>query len=261
MSIVRLDQFDYPFCAAGEKDIGRLRENNQDEVIVCPQIGFFAVTDGMGGLSDGAAASAFVEKAMSELMKIGAQEFSEHQDVERAAAMFQQTVQMMSDHLYTSGNTDQNYSYGATFTGVWLLGNKAVFVNLGDSRGYLLPRYRKQIEQVTVDQNLAGILVQQGEITREEARTHPASSRLTAFVGMKPPAEPEVFSVEVHPGDRILLCSDGLYGLMEEPDMVRILRSSRSSRVVCERLIAKSNDNGGKDNISVVYIRMKGKGR
>lgn len=254
-----MDPFDYLFCAAGEKDIGRERESNQDEVIVCPQIGFFAVTDGMGGLSGGAAASAFIGKSMPELMRIGAEEFAEHHNIERAAAAFQQTVQMMSDRLYEAGNTDQNFSYGATFTGVWLLGSRAVFVNLGDSRGYLLPRYRKQLDQITMDQNLAGILVQQGEITREEAKLHPASSRLTAFVGMEPPAEPEVFSVEVHPGDRILLCSDGLYGLVEEREMVRILRCSRSPRRVCERLIGQANDNGGNDNISAVYIRIKGK--
>ncbi len=256
MNNIKLAQFDYSFRAAGQKDIGKMRESNQDEVVLCPEIGFFAVTDGMGGLSGGALASEFVNQSMTELMKIGAKEFSEHHSVERAAMAFRDTVRMMSDNLFEAGNTDKRFTYGATFSGVWFLGNKAVFVNLGDSRGYLLSRYKKHPSQITEDHNLAWILVQQGEITREEAKEHPSSARLTAFVGMKPPAEPQAFTVEVLPGDRILLCSDGLYGMVEEQDVVRILRSSRSPERVCRRLIDKANENGGRDNISAVYVRI-----
>ena len=137
-----------------------------------------------------------------------------------------------------------------------LFRSKAIFVNLGDSRGYLLSRYKKQPIQITEDQNIAGILVRQGELTREAAKNHPASSRLTAFVGMKPPAEPEAFTVEVSPGDRILLCSDGLYGMMEERELARLMRASRSPELVCRRLIDRANENGGRDNISAAYIRI-----
>ena len=256
MTSIKLQQFDYSFRAAGQKDIGKLRESNQDEIILCPEIGFFAVSDGMGGLSGGAFASKFVQKSMPELMTIGAKEFFEHHSVDRAAAALRDTVQMMSDNLFGAGNTDRRFIYGATFSGVWLLGSRAVFVNLGDSRGYLLSRYKKQPRQITEDQNIAGILVKQGELTRQEAKGHPSSARLTAFVGMKPPAEPEVFIVGTHPGDRILLCSDGLYGMADEHDLAFIMRSSRSPERVCQRLIDKANNGGGRDNISAVYIRI-----
>lgn len=256
MKNIKLEQFDYAFRAAGLKDIGCQRDSNQDEVVLCPEIGFFAVSDGMGGLAGGALASEFVGKSMSELMNIGAKEFSEHKSIERAAMTFRDTVRMMSDNLFEVGNAQMRITYGATFSGVWLLGNKAVFVNLGDSRGYLLSRYKKQPSQITEDQNIAGILVKQGELTREEAKSHPSSSRLTAFVGMKPPAEPEAFTAEVCPGDRILLCSDGLYGMMEERELARLMRTSRNPELVCRRLIDRANENGGRDNISAVYIRI-----
>ncbi|NCB32202.1 MAG: serine/threonine-protein phosphatase [Clostridia bacterium] len=187
---------------------------------------------------------------------MAANEYQQHRDVEKAAATFRDTVRMMSDNLFHAGNSEKHFSYGATFSGVWLLGGKAIFLNLGDSRGYLLPRYKKQPRQITEDHNLAGILVKNGELSKEEATHHPASSRLTAFVGMKPPAEPDVFIVDVRPGDRILLCSDGLYGMVEEREMARLLRSSRSPVRVCQRLIDRANASGGRDNISAVYIRV-----
>lgn len=256
MNATKLEGFDYPFRYAGQKDIGRKRESNQDEVVLCPNIGFFAVSDGMGGLSGGALASEFVGKSMTELMAISAKEFVEHKSIERASAAFLDTVRMMSDNLFAAGNTEKRFTYGATFSGVWLLGNRAIFVNLGDSRGYLLSRYKKQPSQITEDQNLAGIMYREGMITREEAKEHPASSRLTAFVGMKPPAEPQAFTAEIHPGDRILLCSDGLYGMLEEREIARLMRASKNPWRVCQRLIDTANENGGRDNISAVYIRI-----
>ena len=85
---------------------------------------------------------------------------------------------------------------------------------------------------------------------------HPASSRLTAFVGMQSPATPDVFIREVHPGDRILLCSDGLYGMTEERELARIMRSSRSPDRICQRLIDSANAHGGCDNIAAVYLQI-----
>lgn len=256
MKATNLQGFDYSFRAAGIKDIGKRRESNQDEVVLCPDIGFFAVSDGMGGLSGGALASEFVGKSMTELMAISTREYAEHRSVERAAAVFSDTVRMMSDRLFEQGNTESRFTYGATFSGVWLLGSKAVFVNLGDSRGYLLSRYKKQPNQITEDHNLAGILVREGMMTKTQAKDDPASSRLTAFVGMQPPAEPQAFTVELHPGDRILLCSDGLYGMVEERALARLMRSSKSPERVCQRLIDAANESGGRDNISAVYIRI-----
>lgn len=257
MKKVTTGLFDFPFHAAGKTDIGIMRQNNQDEVLLCPGFGFFAVSDGMGGLESGKLASEFVKNVMPGLIEISASEFEDHHDLEKAAYAYSRSVRMMSDNLFDTANTDKHIAYGATFAGVWLLKDKAIFCCLGDSRGYLLPKYKRKIKQITEDQNIAGILVKNGELTRSQANYHPSSSRLTAFVGMKAPATPDVFIMDIKPGDRILLCSDGLYGQAEENDLVRIMRGSRDPERVCQKLIDLANENGGNDNISAVYIRIQ----
>jgi serine/threonine protein phosphatase PrpC len=163
---------------------------------------------------------------------------------------------MLSDAIYSIGNEGHSATYGATLSGVWLTGRHAIFVNLGDSRGYLLPKYKKKIRQITTDHNVAALMVQHGEITKEEARCHPSSATLTRFAGMNAPATPDVFIREIQPGDKILLCSDGLHGMIDDAFFPSILRSSRNPDRVCKRLIDKANANGGRDNISVVYIKI-----
>ena len=163
---------------------------------------------------------------------------------------------MISDTIYNAGNEGYRANYGATLSGVWLTGRHAIFVNLGDSRGYLLPRFKKKIRQITTDHNVAALMVEHGEITKEEARFHPASASLTRFAGMNIPATPDVFIREVRPGDRILLCSDGLHGMVDDARLPSILRSSGKPARVCRRLVEKANASGGRDNISVVYVKI-----
>ncbi len=245
--------FNFGYGYAGQKDIGRRRETNQDEVIISPDMGLFAVSDGMGGLTGGERASAYVRDSIPAMMRFAQQEAK---TPEEAGSAFAEALRMVSDGLFNTANTAANIGYGATFCGLWLFQDKAVFANLGDSRGYLLPRYKRKLRQVTEDHNIAAILVRNGEISKDDAKNHPSSSRLTRFVGMNAPALPEYFVCGISPGDRILLCSDGLYGTVEDRDIARIMRSSKKPETVCSRLIDKANENGGRDNISVVYIRI-----
>lgn len=245
--------FFYHFRFSGQKNVGRLRSNNQDEVILCPDQGIFAVSDGMGGLEEGARASIYVRESIPVMMRFP---LKESEDFETAGRFFAETVRMISDELYHTVNTETNIGFGATFSGVWLYQNKAIFANLGDSRGYLLPKYKRTLQQITEDHNIAALLVKNGELSKDEALNHPSSSRLTRFVGMKNPAFPEYFICDVAPGDRILLCSDGLYGMVNEKDISRMMRSSRSPENICTKLIDNANTNGGRDNISAVYIQI-----
>ncbi|NCC16098.1 MAG: serine/threonine-protein phosphatase [Clostridia bacterium] len=245
--------FQYGFSFAGQKDIGRNRSTNQDEIILCPNIGVFAVSDGMGGLQEGAKAAVYVREVIPAMMSFVQKEVG---TPEEAGAAFTETVRMVSDGLFNTANTKVHIGFGATFCGVWLYQNKAIFANLGDSRGYVLPKYKKMITQVTEDHNIAAIMVKNGELSKADAAGHPASTRLTRFVGMCAPALPDYFICNIKPGDRILLCSDGLYGMIDNRKLVHILRSSKSPRVICKRLVEQANENGGNDNISVVYIRI-----
>lgn len=247
--------FKYGFHSAALVDVGRMRNSNQDAVITCPEQGFFAVCDGMGGLSDGGKTSELISRVLPGIIIHEAGKLLHEPNPHTAEEILKRVVKKISNSIYDTANRER-VSFGATLTGVWLVDEHAVFVNLGDSRGYILPRYKKQIKQITQDHNIAAILVKQGEITKDEARSHSSSSRLTRFMGMPHPAMPEVFIERIMPGDRLLLCSDGLHGMVEGWQLRRLMRSSRSPECVCKNLIGKANENGGRDNISAVFIRI-----
>ena len=249
-------KFDYGIEFAGRTDIGRLRNENQDEVILVPEKGFFAVSDGMGGMEFGGISSAWIRRVMPLIMDPLTQVLKSTEDIESAAEELKKCVGVLSDQLFSEGNRPDWYRFGATLAGVLLMGNKAIFVWLGDSRGYLLPKYGRKLRQITDDMNVAGILVRAGRMTKEEAAVSYASSQLTAFVGMEPPAEPETVVAEVKPGDRILLCSDGLYGMVDEDEIAKIMRSGDDPDRICRRLIDRANENGGRDNIAAVYLKI-----
>jgi serine/threonine protein phosphatase PrpC len=251
--------FQYPFQADALVDMGLKRSSNQDEVIVWPQQGFYAVSDGMGGLPNngGGVASGLIRQILPMMIENIAAEYQNEPTPENAARLLCEQVQLLSDNIYDTGNKEGFTRFGATLSGVWLAGNHAVFVSLGDSRGYILPYRKKYIRQITADHNVAALLLEKGEITKTEALNHPSSSQLFQFAGMPAPARPSIFIVEVKPGDRILLCSDGLHGVVDEKRISRLMCSARHNPgKVCRNLINEANANGGRDNISAVYIKI-----
>ena len=251
--------FYYGYSVGSLVDIGRRRNSNQDEVVICPESGFFAVTDGMGGLTQGGETSRMISRKMPELMNVAQKKWLTEPSPEYAFRLLKEQVGMLSDKIYNTYNNATMGNYGATLSGVWLKGGTALFVNIGDSRGYLLPHKMKRIIQITNDHNIAAQLVQHRKITKEEARYHKSSSILTSFVGMQTPAKPDVFVKAVQPGDMILLCSDGLYGMVDDSVLQSIMRSSDNPEDVCKRLVEEANENGGgRDNISVVLIKITG---
>lgn len=251
------DGFDHWIRFAARTDIGKKRDVNQDEVILCTDAGLFGVSDGMGGLKQGLKASEYVRAAMPKLIEICQHEYADHRSIDCAAQDLRNTVCMMSDQLFRAGNTESQYPYGATFCGVWLLDNRAVVVNIGDSRAYVLRRYKRRLEQITEDHNIAGILYREGQLSKEEALHHPTSSQLTAFVGMNSPAQADVFVLDVQPGDRILICSDGLYSMVDEQQLAKLMRTGNNAERICQIMVNAANENGGRDNISVVYLKIE----
>lgn len=251
MKEITTQQFSYCFRYAGMRDIGRQRSTNQDEVILCPELGIFAVSDGMGGLAEGAKAADYVAKAVPAVMRFAVSDAETAEDAGRA---FAEMLRMLSDELFETANSPGQISFGATCCGVWLYQDKAVFVNLGDSRAYILRKSKRKLTPVTEDHNVAAMLIKSGELSPEAAKDHPSSSKLTRFVGMPAPALPDYFVCDVAPGDRLLVGSDGLYGMIDETEMARIMRSSKSPQRVCSRLVDVANRNGGRDNISAVYV-------
>ncbi|HRX57707.1 MAG TPA: protein phosphatase 2C domain-containing protein [Eubacteriales bacterium] len=252
--------FDYDFRFAGLKDVGRTRTSNQDEVILCPERGFFAVSDGMGGLKDGGKTSAMIRDVFPDLFEHVAEETGTDASLESAAELLKNSVAVLSDSIYESGNEGHTIEFGATFCGVWLLQKCALFVNLGDSRGYILRASDGVLTQVTRDHNLAALLVESGDLSKEEAKHHHASSRITRFMGMPSPATPETFLETVAPGDTLLFCSDGLHGMLEDEQIRDVLLKGMPPEPTCRQLIDAANEAGGRDNISAVCVRIRKRG-
>jgi serine/threonine protein phosphatase PrpC len=251
--------FDYTFEAASLVDIGRRRMSNQDSVLFQPDDGLFAVSDGMGGLKNGGDASKIATETFPDLLDSATAKLKKTLTPQTAAELLTAQLGHLSDELYTNTHSGKDISHGATFSGVWLIKKRAVFVNLGDSRGYILSAGRlSRFRQITLDHNYAATLVRLGEITKEEARKHPSSSYLESFVGMPPPAEPETFIEALTPGTQILLCSDGLHNMLPESEIEKILRSGKNPSDTCRQLIDEANANGGRDNIAVINIQITG---
>jgi protein phosphatase len=247
--------FRLSFSAASGLDIGRRRDSNQDKVICCPGSFFFAVSDGMGGMPRGGETA---ERIAQDLPGIAAK-FGENYsggtvNAKALGETFKSEISAYSDRLFRDYNTDDDYQGGATFCGVLLADSSAVFINLGDSRAYILKQGDPVPRQITEDHNLAAKYVRLGVFTKEQAKNHQSSSRLVRFMSMEPPAEPDCFVEELSPGDMILLCSDGLHGMLGDDEIGTLLGSSEDPGTVCNNLIAAANEAGGRDNISVVLV-------
>ena len=257
--MARTNLFHYQFSHCGKTDIGLNRQENQDAVILCPETGFFAVSDGMGGLTDGGRTSLMIAQELPKMIAAIAEDMPKQTDSlhETAANLLNQRVRKLSDTIFVTLNRGTRGGFGATVSGVWLVDDKAVFVNIGDSRGYLLPKGEKILKQVTVDHNVAQEMVGWGQLAKEEARLHPTSAMLTRYAGMAAPAEVDVFTEGIQPGDRILICSDGLHSMAGDDEIALLLAGKESAKKLCKTLIALANTNGGRDNIAVICIEIE----
>ena len=247
-------------------DVGLIRTLNEDNwgwTRIRDHVNLFAVADGMGGHEAGEVASKIAIETLC------------HQTRERLAGVepvtlerlentleesFQSANNAIKDHSETLGN-----DMGTTMVAALVYDSRthpgppgpdehciAFIANVGDSRAYLLRQ--EVLHQVTRDHSLVARMVEQNRITREEARTHPHSNILLRTVGTERDVDIDIFSVELEPGDRLLLCSDGLWGEVEDEDLEAILNHYEEPRVACRELVRAAHHGGGRDNITVVIV-------
>lgn len=242
--------------AAVRTDIGKVRTENQDRILCSRAAEFFAVADGMGGVLYGTLTAELAVKTMLVVAKEVRKNYIEHQDANRAAEELRQGLEEVSNKIYEKGNCHGAIQYGATFTGVMLLGGKAIWIHMGDSRGYRIVRYDTKMRQVTVDHNFAQAAREHGDMSETEIKREHFSSMLTRYVGMQSPATADVTVTDTKPGETILLCSDGLHGLVKDSRMLKIIRNRKKPEKICTGLIQAANSAGGRDNISVVCLKV-----
>jgi PPM family protein phosphatase len=221
-------------------DPGLVRASNQDSVYAGPRL--LAVADGMGGMAAGDLASSVVITKLSEL---------DH-DVPNEAMIgaLDETVAAANDELRVGVDANPELrGMGTTLTALLISGRAIAMVHIGDSRAYLLREGR--LRQVTKDHTYVQMLVDEGAITAEEASHHPHRSLVTQVLQGEP-IEPNYSVREAVPGDRYLLCSDGLSNVVSIATMGDVLRDYRDQEECAERLIDLALRAGGPDNITAI---------
>ncbi len=233
--------------AAGRTDVGQVREGNEDALLI--RDGLFAVADGMGGHLAGEVASATALELLENAL-----DGRVFQDSEAARAALSDTVVEANQRVSSLAEENPEYrGMGTTLTAAMVEGRRVHIAHVGDSRAYLLRN--GQFQQLTDDHTLVQHLVDEGQITAAEAESHPQRSIITRAIGVAEEVEVDTFTVDLRPGDQLLLCSDGLTGVVEDSDIAERLREDASPQDVVDGLVALANDAGGPDNITVVLLR------
>ena len=235
---------------AGLTDMGRVRTNNEDAFFIDKEAGLFIVADGMGGHSSGEVASKIVVEALPGLITSWTGTTENFRSEESLNLMKAAIVELSEKVVSETSERPALYGMGATVVIAMLKGNGAVIAHMGDSRVYL--HRAGKLKRLTRDHSLVQLLFDAGEITEEQMSNHPAKNHITRHVGMRGEALPDAIFIDLVAGDRSLLCSDGLTGMLIDTAIAKILTDNREPEAACEALVKNANDAGGKDNITVV---------
>ena len=226
-------------------DRGRVRENNEDSYYADGRV--FIVADGMGGHRAGEVASA---AAIEEFLGFEAQH-REEPPLERLRG----GMQAANRSLYRMADDDRELEgMGTTFTAVLVEGGLHLG-HVGDSRAYI---WREgQLRPMTRDHSLVERMVDEGQISPRDARTHPQRNVILRALGVAQVLEIDLDTVDAVPGDRLLLCSDGLSGLLEDEEIESIISGETEPEESCRRLVDAANERGGTDNITVIVAHLE----
>jgi len=233
-------------------DIGSRREVNQDYVYcndnavgLLPNL--YIVADGMGGHKAGDFASRYseFEKELKE------------QKARTIIGSMEGAVRLVNERLLKEAASEPDYEgMGTTFVAACIEQENLYILNIGDSRLYLISE-KGTIRQITQDHSLVEEKILRGEIERKEAKNHPEKNVITRALGAAEQVLPDFFEVELSAGDYVLLCSDGLTNMVEDAVLKdTVLNPETSLKEKAEQLVNLANENGGRDNISLVLVHI-----
>jgi protein phosphatase len=239
------------FTCAARTDIGVVRSGNEDAYLMGTERGFFVVADGMGGHAAGEVASEMATRLVAEGFKpvkgmSDDELMAQMVGAIRAAnaAIFERTLQ---EH--------DKRGMGTTATVLALLPRRYLIGQVGDSRAYILRG--SVLSQLTKDHSYVQEQVDAGRLSPEEARVHPYANVITRCVGSSGDVVPDLYIGTLEAGDLILLASDGLTGMVDDPDLQAILAEDSPLETRVDRLIDEANRRGGLDNITVILVQVE----
>ncbi len=244
-------------------DLGRKRPHNEDAFLADEGLGLYVVCDGMGGHAAGEVAAALCINAVREGVITGGAEVEKlRRDPsprvrEAACRVMERAIQRASKEIYQIAQADaQKRGMGTTAVALLTAGSKAIIGHVGDSRIYLVRG--GQIHRLTEDHTLVAAQIKAGLMTKEEAATSTFRNVITRAVGIQESVQVDTLVIDMLPGDRYLLCSDGLHGYVQDAEIPKLLGDGVDLVQACKRFIDVANERGGKDNITVLIVGAEG---
>jgi len=235
-------------------DRGRRRPTNEDSVRACGDVGFFMLADGVGGNRSGEIASQSALDALEKFVRHNPPEWLGSRD--EIFRYFRAAVNYVNQFIIKLSEAKPQYAgMATTLAFAYVRDNELYVANVGDSRVYLM--HDDMIQQITDDHTYVNDLVKMGAITREEAHIHARKNVITRAIGANANNEPDCFCVPLEKGDRILLCSDGLYDEVDDEMILSTVTRSDDMSECVKELVAMANENGGNDNISVICVDLE----
>lgn len=232
---------------------GVVRKNNEDACFVIPGHDVYIVADGVGGNNSGEVAS---RTAVSEIAEyINENSLRDCGDTEAIFESLSEAVGTANEKIYQMGmESAENRGMATTVVMVYIRGLEAYVANVGDRRAYLMRKGR--LKQLTKDHTYVNELVQKGVITEDEAEHHKQKNVITKALGAEYFVEPDFYKIGLSKNDIIMLCSDGLYGEVGDAQIVESMNSRDNMNDVCADLVEKAIRAGGRDNITVVCLKI-----
>lgn len=232
-------------------DKGLVRSVNEDNYCVCnDKVTYMAVADGMGGHKAGSEASKCAVETVQSSLTVDKINSSKS-----IVELLTKCVQRANSFIYKRSLKNDDFSgMGTTLVVFYAENNKGYIINVGDSRAYLIRN--DEIRQITRDHSVVQELFESGKIKFEQMRTHPNKNLITRAVGTKENVVADVFELDLQKDDLVLLCSDGLTNMLEDNQILDIYVNSCDIDTFVSVLIAKANEAGGRDNITVTAAKI-----
>ena len=233
-------------------DIGSVRKVNQDYVFcydnpVGQLSNLFLVADGMGGHQAGDYASRLCVETVANAVK--------NSRLRSPISILEAAIQEGNMAVFRDAEKEETlYGMGTTMVAATVIGREVYIANIGDSRAYLI---RDGIHQITEDHSLVEEMIRSGDLERKDAKSHPNKNVITRAIGTSAIVQADFCELEVKEEDVLLLCTDGLTNMLDDEEILSIIKEKTNLEAAGNELVRAANANGGKDNIGIVLIQIK----
>lgn len=241
-------------------DTGRKRKGNEDSFIINDEEGLFVVADGMGGHAAGEVASRLAVESIEEFVRMTGSDreitwpFEIDDTMPLDANRLKIALRLANRKVIKFPEERHEYQGMATTVVSMLFSDSTIYIgHVGDSRAYRVRDGR--ISQLTNDHSWVNEQVVSGVLTSNQARNHPLRNVVTRAVGSRWDLQVDLLTEDAKDGDLYLLCSDGLSTMLEDDEILQILKAESTAEAACEKLIERANEAGGEDNITAIVIR------